>query len=148
MHLEDAYRLKASRLRAWDFISNPEQIAKCLPDLESFQMKDSKSFTVTVKVGVAFLRGSFKFDFTLLDQIPPSHSSFEAHGKGAGVSVRLNATIDLTETDMNSTELAWKADAQLGGLLGEMSPSLLQDSTGNFVQRFFDCLKTKLESES
>jgi carbon monoxide dehydrogenase subunit G len=148
VHLEGAYVLRTSKARVWEFISNPEQIAKCLPDLESFQMKDSKSFTVTVKVGVAFVRGSFKFDFTLLDQIPPSHSSFEALGKGAGVSVRLNASIDLREAKSDSTELTWMADAQLGGLLAEMSPSLMQNSTGKFTQEFFDCVKAKLESQS
>ncbi len=146
MHLEGTYLLKNPRARVWDFISKPEQIASCLPDLQSLEVKDSKTFTVTVKVGIAFVRGSFRFDFTLLDQKPPYHSRFEATGKGAGVSVRLAASMDLNEVDAETTELTWKTDAELGGLLGEISPSLIQNSTNKFTQQFFDCVKSKLES--
>ncbi len=148
MHLEGTYLLKTPRERVWIFISDPEEIAHCLPDLQSFEMKDSKTFTVTVKVGISFVRGSFKFDFALLDQDPPSHSKFEAVGKGAGVSVRLTATIDLREVDANSTELSWKTDAELGGLLGEISPSLIQSSTHKFTEQFFACVRMKLESQA
>jgi carbon monoxide dehydrogenase subunit G len=146
MHLGGTYVLKKPRAKVWEFISKPEEIARCLPDLQSLDVKDSKTFTVTVKVGIAFVRGSFRFDFTLLDQKPPSHSRFEAIGKGAGVSVRLAASMDLNEVDAQTTELSWKTDAELGGLLGEISPSLIQSSTSKFTQQFFDCVKSKLES--
>jgi carbon monoxide dehydrogenase subunit G len=146
MHLEGTYVVKRPRAVVWAFISEPQKIAECLPDLQNFEAKDSKTFTVSVKVGMSFVRGSFKFDFTLLDQNPPSHSRFEAVGKGAGVSVRLMATMDLNELDAGTTELAWKTDAELGGLLGEISPNLIQSSTGKFTQQFFDCVKSKLES--
>jgi len=146
MHLEGRYLLKAPQVQVWDFVSKPEEIAKCLPDLQSFEMKDSHSFTVTVKVGISFVRGNFKFDFTLLDQRPPSHSKFEAIGRGAGVSVRLSASMDLKATEDDETELEWQADVEMGGLLAEISPSLIQGSTSRFTQQFFDCVKSKLES--
>jgi carbon monoxide dehydrogenase subunit G len=146
MHLEGKYHLKQPPTKVWDFVSKPEEIAKCLPDLQKFEVKDAHSFTVTVKVGISFVRGNFKFDFTLLDQKPPSHSRFEAMGKGAGVSVRLSANMDLKEAEDGGTELEWQADAEMGGLLGEISPSLIQGSTGKFTQQFFDCVKSKLES--
>jgi carbon monoxide dehydrogenase subunit G len=146
MHLEDSHVLKRPRAQVWEFISNPDKIAKCLPGLERLEVKDARTFSVTVKVGIAFVRGSFRFDFTLLDQNPPTHSRFEAKGKGAGVSVRLNATMDLKEVDANTTQLSWKTDAELGGLLGEISPSLIQNSTNKITQEFFDCIKAKLET--
>lgn len=148
MHLEGTYILKRPRADVWNFISEPEEIAKCLPDLQSIEVKDSKTFTVTLKVGIAFVRGSFKFDFTLLDQKPPNHSAFQAMGRGAGVSVRLTSNMDLREVDDNTTELAWMTDAELGGLLNEISPTLIQSSTSKFSQQFFECVKSKLESAS
>ncbi len=148
MHLEGTYILKRPRADVWNFISKPEEIARCLPDLQSIDVKDPKTFTVTLKVGIAFVRGNFKFDFTLLDQKPPIHSAFNAMGKGAGVSVRLTASMDLNEVDDKTTELVWKTDAELGGLLSEISPSLIQNSTSKFSQQFFGCVKSKLESAS
>ena len=146
MHLEGRYVLKANRTDVWNLISNPEKIARCLPGLQQLEIKDSKTFVVTVKVGISFVRGNFKFTFTLIDQIPPSHLRFQANGRGAGVSVNMNASMDLSEPQPGSTELSWKSDVELGGLLGELSPSLLQNSTSGFTQEFFNCIKAQLES--
>jgi len=146
LHLQGTYILNRPREEVWQFISKPEEIARCLPDLQSLEVKDSKTFTVSVKVGIAFVHGSFKFDFTLLDQKSPSHSKFEAVGRGAGVSVRLTANLDLKEIDAGTTELAWTTDAELGGLLSEIPLSLIQNSINKFTKQFFDCVKSKLES--
>jgi len=146
MHIEGSYRLDAPVKKAWDFVSNPEKIGNCLPGLEHLEVKDPENFNVTVKVGISFVRGSFKFTFRLLDQTPPSRSRFEAIGKGAGVSVKLNASVQLADLGNNATQLNWQADADLGGLLTELSPSLIQNSTDKFTKEFFDCLKRKVES--
>lgn len=145
MHLEGTYELNCPRNDVWKFISDPQQIARCLPDLQSLNVKDANHFVATVKVGIAFVRGTLKFDFTLIDQTPPSHSTFEAVGKGAGVSIRLNATMDLKEISAHTTELLWKTEVQLGGLLGEISPSLIQNSTDKMTHQFFECIKSQLE---
>ena len=146
MHIEGSYRLDAPVKKAWNFVSNPEMIANCLPGVEHLEIKDPENFTVTMKVGISFVRGSFKFSFRLLDQTPPSHSRFEAIGKGAGVSVRLNASMQLVDLGTNATQLNWQADTDLGGLLTELSPGLIQNSTDKFTKEFFDCLKRKVES--
>lgn len=146
MHIEGISCLNAPREKTWNFLSDPQKIANCLPGLEHLEVKDSQNFTVTLKVGISFVRGSFKFFFTLLDQTPPSHSRFEATGKGAGVSLKLNTSIDLTDLGNESTQLNWNADAELGGLLTELSSSLIQNSANKFTKEFFDCLKEKLEA--
>ncbi len=53
--------------------------------------------------------------------------------------------MDLKEISADSTELAWKSEVQLGGLLGEISPSLIQNSTDKMTRQFFDCIKAQLE---
>jgi len=146
MHIEGSHNLNAPVKKIWDFVSNPEMIANCLPGLEHLEVKDPENFNVIVKVGISFVRGSFKFSFRLLDQTPPSHSRLEAIGKGAGVSVRLNTSMQLVDLGNNATQLNWKADVELGGLLAELSPSLIQNSTDKFTKEFFDCLKRKVEA--
>jgi hypothetical protein len=83
LHSEGTYVLNCPRENVWKFLSDPQQIAQCLPDLQSLDVKDNRTFTVTVKIGLAFVRGSFKFDFTLIDQTPPSHCKFEAISRSA-----------------------------------------------------------------
>jgi carbon monoxide dehydrogenase subunit G len=145
VHIEDSYVLDAGRSNVWGFISDPNKFGPCLPELQNLEVLDPKTFKVKVKVGILFVRGSLKFDFVLRDPNPESHVEYEGLGKGAGVSVKLHVKIDLKEKDPTTTELAWVADAELGGLLGEISPSLIQKSTGKFTQQFFSCVKSKLE---
>jgi len=147
MHLEGTYKIECPQAAVWKFISDPQQIGQCLPGLERLDLKDDNHFTITVKVGIAFLRGTFRFDFTLLDQAPPTHSRFSAVGKGAGVSVRLEAAMDLKENERATTELIWKCDVEVGGLLGEVSPSLIRGSADVFTRELFSCIKSKLEGQ-
>jgi len=148
VRLEGKFEINCDPGAAWKFISDPQQIAQCLPDLQRLDVRDNTHFTVLVRVGMAFIRGTFKFDFTLLDQTAPTHSKFEAIGKGAGVSIRLQATIDLKETKHATTELSWNSDVALGDLLGEVSPSLIQGGAHNFTREFFSCIKSELESQA
>jgi len=144
MHLEGSYNLAAPVAKTWEFVSNPEKIANCLPGLEHFELRDSKNFIVTLKVGISFVRGSLHFSFKLLDQIPPSYSRFEATGKGAGVSVNLSASMQLVDSGNGTTQLNWNSDADLGGLLAELSPSLIKNSTDKFTREFFDSVKRQV----
>ena len=111
-------------------------------------MKSAKSFTVTSKVKLAFVSGTFKLDFNYLDLTPPSHLTFEAVGEGLGVSIRLNTAIDLKTCGDSETELAWKAEAQLRGLIAELSPGLIQSGADKFTRQFFERVKSKLDAQS
>jgi len=144
MHLEGSYNLAASVTKTWEFVSNPEKIANCLPGLEHFELRDSKNFIVTLKVGISFVRGSLHFSFKLLDQTAASYSRFEATGKGAGVSVRLSASTQLVDLGNGTTQLNWNSDADLDGLLAELSPSLIKNGADKFTREFFDSVKRQV----
>jgi len=145
MHLEGKYLLQASRNDVWQLVSNPEKVAKCLPGLQQFEVKDPNTFVVTLQAGISFFKANFKFTFTLLDQNPPSHVRFQADGGGAGVSIKMDTTMDLSDPQPESTEMSWKTDTEMRGPFGELSPSLLRNNTGGFSEQFMSCIKRQLE---
>jgi len=145
LHLEGKYALESSRNDVWELISNPERVAECLPGLQQFEVKDANTFVVTLQAGFSFFKTNFRFTFTLLDQNPPSHVRFQAHGGGAGVSIKMETSMDLSETQPGSTEISWRTDAEVRGPFGELSPSLLQNSRGGFTEQFLSCIKRQLE---
>ena len=51
------FTVDASRQEAYDFLSNPEKFAPCLPTYENIEMKDERTGDVTVRVGVGKIRG-------------------------------------------------------------------------------------------
>ncbi|HUK49905.1 MAG TPA: SRPBCC domain-containing protein [Terriglobales bacterium] len=146
MIIEGSHTLSHPCRRVWDFISDPNQIVQCLPETARFEIKNAKSFTVISKVKIAFLSGTFKLDFNYLEQVPPSRLTFEAVGEGLGVFIRLNTVIDLKTREVSTTELKWKTDAEVGGILAELPPTLIQAGTDNYTRRFFECVKSKLDT--
>jgi len=145
MLLEGKYIVQASRNDVWSLISNPERVANCLPGLLKFEAKGENTFIVTIQVAVSFFKPNFKFTFTLTELTPPSHVRFQATGGGAGVSIKMDTSMDLSDTKPGSTELSWKTDTELGGLLGELSPSVLKNRPGGFTEQFLNCINKQLE---
>jgi carbon monoxide dehydrogenase subunit G len=146
MKLEGRQTLRAGREKVWEFISDPAKFGNCLPELQSLEVSDDKNFKVVVRVGMLFIRGKLRFDFVVKERSAPSHTSFSGDGRGAGVSIKLVVNVDMNEEGPDLTELSWTADAELGGLLSEVSQSLLQSNTTKFTKQFFDCVKARVEA--
>ena len=144
MHFEGTFDIKASRQKVWDFISIPNNLAKCLPDLQKLEVVAPDRFKATVKAGVGFVKGTFNFEFTMLDMQPPTHAKLSGHGSGTGSTVDLDTVIDLSDLP-DGTRMAWKADAKVGGLIASVGQRLLEGAAQKLVNNLFTCLKKQLE---
>ncbi len=145
MHFEGTFDLKAPRKKVWDFIMVPNNLAKCLPDLQKLEVVAPDKFKATVKAGVGFIKGTFNFEFTMHDMQEPSHAKLSGHGSGTGSTVDLETAIDLGDLPDGGTKMAWKADARVGGLIASVGQRLLEGAANKLVSSLFDCLRKQLE---
>ena len=51
--------MEAPRERVFDLMTDPHQVAQCMPDLQSLEVRSRDDFDATVRVGVSFIRGDF-----------------------------------------------------------------------------------------
>ena len=49
----------------WAFVTDPEKVGHCLPDVVEVTVHDPTHFEAVVQVGVGPVRGKFKFKFEL-----------------------------------------------------------------------------------
>ena len=145
MLFEGDFDLKAPRQKVWEFVIVPSNIAKCLPDLQKLEVVAPHRFRATVKAGVGFVKGTFSFEFMMLDLQPATHAKLSAHGSGAGSVVDLETTMDLSDLPDGGTRMAWKAEAKVGGLLAGVGQRLLKEAAQRLVNNLFTCLKKQLE---
>ena len=145
MHFEGTFDVKAPRQKVWEFISIPENVAKCLPDLQKLEVLAPDRFKASIKAGVGFIKGTFNFEFTMFDMQPPTHAKLSAHGSGTGNTVDLETAIDLSDLPDGGTRMAWKADAKVGGLIASVGQRLLEGAAQKVVSNLFACLKKQLE---
>lgn len=144
MNFEGSEEIKAPRQQVWDFVTNPNNLAQCLPDLKELKVQSEDKFDATVRAGIGFIKGDFKFRLALLDKVPPSHARLSGTGTGAGSSVDLEAVMDLTEID-GHTKLNYKAAAKVGGAMATLAESMFQRKAQSIVIDVFSAVRKSLE---
>ena len=87
MHLEGSFETPASRKVAYDFLLNPNDIAPCLPDLQSVEVLSPDSFRAKVKVGIGLVKGNMDFAFRVIDKVP--RLLLSSWGRGGELEVQL-----------------------------------------------------------
>src|SRR5436189_6127864 len=59
-------QITASRDKVWSFVTDPEKVGRCFPDVVDVAVQDPTHFDAVVHVGVGPVRGKFKLKVELL----------------------------------------------------------------------------------
>ena len=144
MRFSGTEKIPASRAQVWQFLTNPEAVAQCVPDVESLEVVDPSRFKALVKAGIGPVRGKFGFDVTWQQLDEPSHARMSAQGKSGPNAVTVDSTMDLTETADGETELAWNADVVAHGMIASVGARLLDGFAKKQTEQFFGCIRNRL----
>jgi carbon monoxide dehydrogenase subunit G len=144
MRFAGTERIPASRARVWQFLTDPNAVAECVPDVEGLEIVDPARFKATVKTGIGPVRGKFGFDVAWRELIEPSRARLSARGKTGGSAVGVDSTMDLAEAGANETDLAWSADVVVHGMIASVGARLLDGFAKKQTEHFFGCIRSKL----
>jgi carbon monoxide dehydrogenase subunit G len=135
--------LAAPRETVWKVISAPEEMAKLMPGVESFEIQDEKHWTAKVKVplGLGGLKMTIKFE--KLEERPPEHASMRAKGNGVGALMDMTTAFTLAEAG-EGTSMAWEADVKIAGPVGAMGQRVLQPIVNQQVGQVLDALERRV----
>jgi carbon monoxide dehydrogenase subunit G len=147
MHYEGMFEVKAPRNKVFEFLTDPKGISRCLPDLQKLEVKDRDHFVANIKVGMGFIKGDFSFNFVFLERLVPSRARLKARGSGSGSSIDMDTVMELSDAGKAGTKMAWKADAQIGGLLAGVGQRLIEGAASKTINQLFDCLRAQLEKK-
>jgi carbon monoxide dehydrogenase subunit G len=126
----------------WDALDRPDQIAKLIPAVDSFDIEDENRFTANVKVPLR--PGSpLRLRCEKYDQRPPEHGRLTVAGKGAGAAVKIEATFDLSESG-GGTDMKWDLEVSLSGRVGPTGPRVLQVLVRRQVKNLFAALQREV----
>jgi carbon monoxide dehydrogenase subunit G len=134
-------RITAPKAKVWAFINDPAKIASCLPDLQSYDVKDAHNVDATVKVALGAVRGSFKFAIALVPGTGGNHMDLKISGGGFGSVVNLLAGADLTENADGTTTLVWKGTASVSGPVATIGGRVLDAQSHRVISTTFENVK-------
>ncbi|BCX02563.1 MAG: hypothetical protein KatS3mg053_0501 [Candidatus Roseilinea sp.] len=146
MQLNGSVNINAPRQKVWQFLTNPDAVARCAPGVESMEViEPNKKFKVVASVGFGTVKVKFNTDVELTELNPPTSGTIKARGTGQGNTANVVASFMLSDGDNRTTDLAWTADVTIVGSIAGMATRLMSSVTQNLSGKFFECMKAQVE---
>jgi uncharacterized protein len=139
--------LAAPRDSVWSVINEPEEMAKLIPGVESFEITDERHWTAKVKVPLGLGGLKMTMDFEKLEERPPEFASMRAKGQGVGALMDMTTSFTLSQAG-EGTSMAWEADVKIAGPVGAMGQRVLQPIVNQQVSQVLTALERRVEATS
>ncbi len=139
MKVEGVKELDAPAQVVWDVLNDPEQMAKLLPGVESFEVADNRHWSASVKVPLGMGALALKFAFEKVEERPIEYSKLSAKGQGVGAIVSVETDFHLTP-DGDRTSMRWEADVRVAGPIGSMGQRVFQPIVNQQVGNVLNAL--------
>ncbi len=147
MVFKNRYEFQAAPEEVFDAMTDPDVVASCLPGCDSLESVGENRYRATMTVGVAAIKGRFKGTIELQDLDRPASYTMRLNGRGPAGFARGRAEISISERAAAST-VAVHAKAQIGGPVARVGQRLLAGTVKMVTDRFFACLRTRVELDA
>ncbi|MEZ4630417.1 MAG: carbon monoxide dehydrogenase subunit G [Deinococcales bacterium] len=137
-------QVRVGEEKVWRFITDPQKVAQCLPNVLSVDIKDDNNFDAIVQVAVGPVRGKFKFAVGLKPQPERGIMIVNIKGGGLGSHVDLTADADIRPQDAKNTTLDWRGEATVRGPAATVGGRILDKKAGELINFVFLQVRQKL----
>jgi carbon monoxide dehydrogenase subunit G len=161
------FEVKKRPEEVYEFLTDPNRFAPLLPDFQGVSVEDATHFTVKVKVGISYIKGTAHVKLELSESDHPRRAQYKGQGSVAGGNVTMVAGFDLSPIADGSAEGAvegaaqgpvegtpivtvlgtkvnWQGEAQLFGRLTSVAGGLIEPLGKKSIQKLIDGLQAAL----
>ena len=128
----------------WTFVTDPEKVGRCFPEVIDVTVQDPTHFDATVKVGVGPVRGKFKIKVELLPASSKTRIDLKMSGGGFGSAVDMTAGADLVDTGAGTTLLKWSGQAEARGPIAAVGGRVLDAQAQKLIAQAFGNVRQQL----
>jgi len=128
----------------WAFVTDPEKVGRCLPEVVDVTVQDATHFESIVKVGVGPVRGSFKMKVELLPADSKRRIEMKISGGGFGSAVDLTSGADLVDAGDGTTLLKWSGQAEARGPVATVGGRVLDAQAKKLIEQAFGNVRLQL----
>ena len=137
-------RIAASPDAVWAFVTNPEKVGHCFPDVVDVIVRDPTHFDAVVKVGVGPVRGRFTLKVELLPASSQRRIDMKISGGGLGSTVDLTSGADLVDTGGGTLLLKWSGQAEARGPVAAVGGRVLDAQAQKLISQAFANVRQQL----
>ena len=146
MKISDSLVVDYPIQQVWDLLQDPHRSAAALPGVQTLEVVDDTTFTVSVAQRIGPFRAQFQLSMTLTEVDPPNRLVATGQGKEAGGTVIKvsSAVIELEALTGDQTRLSFDIDFSLLGKLGTLGYPVIKHKAGEMSRRFAENLRKEL----
>ena len=149
LEITKTFVVKAAPAAVWEFLTDPQRVARCLPGAAITENIDDKTWAGTMTVKVGPVQSSYKGK-VVFERLDPTARTAEivatgqdVRGKG-GADMRL--TSSLKELASGETEVTALSKVNVTGVLAQMGRGMVQDVSDQMFQVFSQRMRGELET--
>ena len=145
MKLSGTQTFPAPRQQVWDFLTDPQRLAMCMPGCEKLETVGEHEYSGVLNVGLAAVKGVYNGKVKLDEIQPPLHYKVSLDGKGKQGFIKGAGTVDLEEQN-GQTLLKYSGDVQIGGSLASVGQRMIDGTAKMMMSQFFTALEAELKA--
>ncbi len=143
MRFTGTHTVAVARQRLWDALYEPLELRDDLPGCTELTSAGAGRYALTLAVDVPCAQGSYRLDVEVVDTTAPARVVLEVRVAGTPGGGSARVEVELTEAD-GGTEVAYDADAEVGGNLAGVGQRLLAGVVHRCVVDHLDAVDVAL----
>jgi carbon monoxide dehydrogenase subunit G len=150
LKVEQSFEIAEPRERLWEFFEQVDEVAKCVPGVESVEVVDADNSKVRVTQSVGPMTATFDLKMRITERRPNERMQFTAIGravKGAAGNLRSANTVTLEATE-GGTRVNLQADLAMGGVLGSVGQKVIAKQADAVTRDFMASLERAVRGEA
>jgi carbon monoxide dehydrogenase subunit G len=148
MKIEGSFRVAAPIETVWRHITDPDQVAPCLPGCDMVEVTGPNAYRATIRVALGPIKTSFNVYVELTEQQPPHFAASLTRGEEGGKASTLTAhnELRLRAVDGGATEVSYSSDVSLFGRLGKYGLGVMKKKAETLGREFAQAFSARVEA--
>ena len=149
MKIEASFIVQAPRERVWAVITDPTQIAPCIPGCEAIEITGPGRYSARIAVAVGPIKAAFNLEVEVTEETPPSFAASTTRGEeGTRASVlTAHSELHLAALDDGATEVRYLSDISIVGRLGRFGLGVMKKKAAKLGDAFAEALRARIEQD-
>lgn len=144
MEITGDHQFNAPRSVVWAQMLDPEALKACMPGVEAFTETAPGKYDITIKVGIAAIRGTYSGTVTVADVNPEDSYRLLVGGSGKPGSVQGDAVLSLAEK-AGGTFVSYRGEVKAQGAIARLGSRLLGGAAKLMIGQFMKAMEKRIE---
>ena len=144
MNVSGERHFDAPRGTVWQVLNDPSAMAKVMPGVDSFDVKDDNHWSAQVKIPLGLGGLKMKIDMEKVEEREPEFAKMAIKGNGVGAMLNMQTSFDLQEAG-EGCAMKWSADVKIAGPVGSMGQRVLQPIVNQQVEQVLSALDAQVQ---